>query len=310
MGRPRTCVAATVAVLSMLVSATSAAAAGCASIDYQATLVSATHALLATPPDVPAAQAEITTLLQADGSRGPALQPVLDDLATAPPDIEDAQTRLSSMSAALAYPAHSTCNVDGGAARSALHDVYASPAFRQLDDSTQPGLLDTLLKAIASIFSRAAGALGPTGGLLLSLTVLALLALVAWRRWHGSAAQHSPRLMEPAAGGDDPDAEWQAAERAALAGEHREAVRRAFRAALLDVALRGRVHIDAAWTTRELLGRVHADGDVLVALAAAAALFERAWYSGRAVTAADWQTASERCAGVRRMARQVGVAPG
>ena len=111
-----------------------------------------------------------------------------------------------------------------------------------------------------------------------------------------------------AAAGDDPDAEWRAAERAAAAGDHREAIRRAFRSALIEVALRGRVHLDAAWTTRELLARCDADGDVLVALAAAASLFERAWYGGRAVTAADWDLAAERCAAVRRLARRQGVA--
>ncbi|MBJ7596344.1 MAG: DUF4129 domain-containing protein, partial [Candidatus Dormibacteraeota bacterium] len=90
-------------------------------------------------------------------------------------------------------------------------------------------------------------------------------------------------------------------------GEYREAVRRAFRSALLAVAVRGRVPIDAAWTTRELLQRIDAGGDVLVALAVAAALFERAWYSGVAVTRDDWTLAEERCATVRRLARGAGV---
>ena len=86
-------------------------------------------------------------------------------------------------------------------------------------------------------------------------------------------------------------------------------MRRAFRSALLEVAVRGRLHIDSAWTTRELLQRCHADGDVLVALAAAGALFERCWYGELAVTQDDWVRAEERCATVRRLARHAGAVP-
>ncbi len=68
------------------------------------------------------------------------------------------------------------------------------------------------------------------------------------------------------------------------------------------------MRIDAAWTTRELLARIDASGDVLVALAAAAAVFERAWYSGVAVTRDDWLSGRGRCAAVRRLARQAGPA--
>jgi hypothetical protein len=93
-----------------------------------------------------------------------------------------------------------------------------------------------------------------------------------------------------------------------MPGDHREAVRRAFRSALLEVAVRGRVRIDAAWTTRELLERCHADGDVLVALASAAAVFDRAWYSGTPVTEADWTLAAERCATLRRLVGHARVA--
>ncbi len=73
--------------------------------------------------------------------------------------------------------------------------------------------------------------------------------------------------------------------------------------------MRGRVHIDAAWTTRELLQRIDAGGDVLMALAAAGALFERAWYSDAAVTREDWERAEERCSSVRRLARSRGAVP-
>ena len=293
-------VGSTVAVISTI---TTVAAAGCPALDYQAGLVTAAAALQQTPPNVTAAQREVSALLAADGSSTVALQPVLSDLSTTPPDVGDAQLRLSSMSAALAYPRGSVCNENADAARSALHSVYASPDFRNLDADTQPSLLQSIVNGIANLLSRGAGALGPVGAVLLASAVVAVCLLLAWRRWHGSAALPGASLDEPATVGDDPEAEWRAAQAAAVAGDHREAVRRAFRSALLEVAVRGHVHIDAAWTTRELLQRIDASGDVLVALAGAAALFERAWYSGVAVTRDDWTRAEERCATVRRLAR-------
>jgi hypothetical protein len=304
----RGCVAAALLAVSVLCARpTPARAAPCGALEYQATLAAAAAALQTVPPDVVTARRDVSALLDADPSRGTALRPVVDDLAATPALLDDAGTRLQAMSATLAYPAHSTCNEDGAAARNTLHGVYASPALSHLDDSNHNGIVDAILNFLANVFGRAAGALGP-GGIVLVLVVLGLAAVLAWRRWRGSAAHAGARVDEPAAVGDDPDVEWRAAERAAVAGDHREAIRRAFRSALIDVALRGNVHLDAAWTTRELLARCDADGDVLIALAAAAALFERAWYGGRAVTAADWELAAERCATVRRLAHLHGVA--
>lgn len=285
-----------------------ARAAGCTALEYQSGLAAAAAAMAAVPAAVVTARNDVAGLLGADPSRGIALQPVLNDLSAAPPQSDDARMRLEAMSATLAYPAHSTCNYDGAAARNTLHDVYSSPDFRHLDDSNQAGFIDAILNFLAGVFGRAARALGAVGGIAVALAVLGLAALLAWRRWHGSAASRGARVDELAAAGDDPDMEWRAAARAAAAGDHREAIRRAFRSALIEVALRGRVHLDAAWTTRELLARCDADGDVLVALAAAASLFERAWYGARVVTAADWDLAAERCATVRRLAQGQGVA--
>jgi hypothetical protein len=282
-------------------------AAGCPALDYQASLAAASAALHAVPADVATAQRDVAGLVAAEPTRAVALRPILDDLSAAPVELEETRTRLRAMSATLAYPPHSTCNYDGTAARNTLHDVYASPAFSHLDDSNRNGIVDGILNFLAKLFSGAAGALGPAGGVLVAV-VLGVAALLAWRRWHGSAAARGARVDEPRAAGDDPDAEWRAAESAAAAGDHREAIRRAFRSALIEVALRGRVHLDAAWTTRELLARCDADGDVLVALAAAASLFEVAWYGGRRVSAADWDLAAERCATVRQLARRQRVA--
>jgi Domain of unknown function (DUF4129) len=306
--RRRPCRAAAILPAVLLITlAPQAHAAGCPSLDYRAALAAASAALEQTPAEIAQAQRDIAGLGGTDPGALGVLGPVLSDLSTSPPDLADAQLRLASMSATLAYPAGSVCNESAQAARHALGGVYASPDLRHLDDSTRPGLLASILSFLANLVGRAAGALGPAGAVLLAVALVGIALFVAWRRWHGAAALRGAVVDEPATVGDDPEAEWRAAERAASAGDHREAVRRAFRSALLDVAIRGRVQLDAAWTTRELLERCHADGDVLVALAAAATLFERAWYSGNAVTADDWALGRHRCATVRRLATRAGA---
>ncbi len=301
--------AAMLAAILAVGATTSVTAAGaCPAIDYQAGLAAAAAALEEGPPDIGAAQRTVVALEARDAGSAIALQPVLDDLAAVPANVRDARVRLASMSSVLAYPRGSVCEENGSAARSVLRTVYGSPDFRQLDQVGSTSLLASILNAIANLLSRGAGALGPAGAVLLAAAVLAVALSLAWRRWRGAAAVRDARVAEPATIGDDPDDEWRAAEHAAAAGEFREAVRRGFRSALLEVALRGRVRLDAAWTTRELLQRIDATGEVLAALAACAGSFERAWYSGGEVTSGDWSVARQRCEMVRRMARRAGAA--
>ena len=295
------------AILAVLTAAP-AAAAGCPALDYQAGLSVAATDLGRTPPDLAGAQREIQVVAQVAGGDVPALQPVFADLAAAPPAITDAEQRLASMSATLAYPAGSVCNENAGAARSALHATYSSPDFRHLDDPPQTSLLAQVAGFVQRLIAALGRALGPLGAILLALVVVGLGLLVAWRLWRSSAALRGAVLDEPATPGDDAGAEWDAAEAAAARGDYREATRRAFRSALVDVAVRGHLHLDAAWTSRELLERIDAAPEVLVSLAAAAELFQRAWYSGRPVSEKDWSAAAERCRTVRRLAgRQVSV---
>jgi hypothetical protein len=284
-----------------------AVAASCPALDYEAGLSAAASALQKVPADIAGAQHQVSALVAAHRASATALQPVLTDLSGTPPDVGDALLRLASLSAALAYPRGSVCSENADAARAALRDVYASPDFRHLDENSQPGLLATIVNAIANLLGRGAGALGPLGAALVAAAVLAAALALAWRRWRSGAGLRGAVVEEPAAPGDDPQAEWRAAERAAAGRDYREAVRRAFRSALLDVAIRGHARIDAAWTTRELLQRLDASGDILVALAAAAPLFERAWYSGAAVTRHDWTRAEKACAAVRHLARNAAV---
>ncbi len=76
------------------------------------------------------------------------------------------------MSATLAYPRGSVCDENAAAARSALHDVYAAPDFRHLDDPTQQNPLVAILDALGNALSRGAGALGPVGAIVLAAAVL------------------------------------------------------------------------------------------------------------------------------------------
>lgn len=295
------CVGAVLALAALTQPAT-AAAAGCAALDYQSGLAAADRSLREVPADVDGARRQLQALVRADAGSIAALQRVLSDLSTVPPDVDDARLRVESMSATLAYPPGSVCNVNGDAARTALHGVYASPDFRQLD-SPRSSPLATIAAFIAGLIRRAGAALGAAGAALLALAVVALFLVLVWRRARGSRARDAAEVDDSTPPGDDPDAEWRAAQRAAQSGDYREAVRRAFRSALLDIALQGHAQLDPTWTTRELLARVEAGAEVLVPLAAAAALFERAWYSVAPVARDDWIRAEERCAVVRRLAR-------
>jgi hypothetical protein len=194
-------------------------------------------------------------------------------------------------------------SVDLGEARRRLEGVYARPPLDQLDKPRSETLFDRLTRALGDLFSRAAGG-DRTLFLILGAAVLSLLAWLLLRRLRAVGAGMEPRLQaRETVAGSDPDEEWTAALAAAQRGDHREAVRRAFRSALLAVALRGRLGIDPAWTTRELLGHTRADTDLLAALAPAAAAFDVAWYSGHPVTAADWELQRARCEVLRSLAR-------
>jgi hypothetical protein len=154
------------------------------------------------------------------------------------------------------------------------------------------------------------GALGAVPTAILAALVLgAIIAFVVLRlRAAGTRAPRGAPLAEPAPQSLDADGEWRQAEEAARRGDHRQAVRHAFRSALLAAAQRGRLQVNATWTTGELLARARGDADLLALLAPAAASFDHAWYSGRPVTRQDWEVARERCDAVRHLAgRRSGV---
>jgi hypothetical protein len=292
-----------------------AASPDCAAVAYSAGLSQADRLLHVVPPQPGQAWMLVSSLAAGNPPAHAVLDPVVADLDAADPDINDARQRLDTLSATLALPAGSTCHIDSGAARTALHDVYASNVFANLDQNSQPSVLGRIgqgvlwvLSHIGDAFrwlvSHASGALGVPGTIALGLVILLTAVALAW--WRLRAARSAPPARqgaEPATSGTDPDVEWRIAERAAGHGDYREAIRRAFRSALLQAAGRGRLHVDVAWTTRELLASISADGDLLAVLAPAAALFDHAWYSGDAIGADEWERARVRCAAVRDVAR-------
>ena len=307
MRRLLACAIGVAAALGGGVHASGGTAAGtdCVGLRYIAGINAAAAALNANPPDITAARARVVAAQQDATPEAGVLSPLIEDLNISPPDIEDARTRLQALAAVLAVPPGSTCNVDSSAARQTLRDVYASPVFANLDQSSQPSLFTRIVDFIGSMIGTLTRTLGTGGALLLAGAVIAAaLAFAAWRLRRGLGSRPARVRDEPAGDSDNPDAEWKAAAAAAARGDYREAIRRAFRSALLDIALRSTVRVDPAWTTRELLGSLAADGDLLAALAPAAGAFDYAWYSGNAIGSDLWLQAKARCDVLRTMVRR------
>ena len=308
-------IALAIAAESCVIAGAAGTAATCPAQRYLASLAAVETALAHTPADAAGARSQLEAALQADSRLVQVLVPIIGDLSVSPPDLGDARTRLSTLTGTLALPPGATCHVDDSALGT-LHDVYRSPVFANIDQNQQSGFFQqvgqfllNLLQKIGSLFGHAAGALGNAlglgGSLALTSALLVLVLAAAWWRLRGNlAGRAAVAAAEPGDVARDPDAEWSLALAAAARQDYREAIRRAFRSALLDVAWRGRLRIDATWTTRELLQSAAGDADLVTLLAPAAAVFDRAWYSGRAVSGADWEVLRARCEAIRDLARR------
>jgi hypothetical protein len=187
---------------------------------------------------------------------------------------------------------------------SQLQHVYSSPALSHLDDSNNNDFFQSVGNAVINFFNHVFGGAGSGVALVVFLVVVAILvALVAFKILSGSASRSGFVQYEPPSSAD-PHVEWDAALAAAQGGDYRQAVRLAFRGALLSVALQGRMAVDPAWTNRELLQRANADAALLAALAPAAHIFEISWYSGQPTTEAMWLTERERCEAIAALSRR------
>ena len=281
-------------------------------VEYAAALQDALDAM---PPvdSLPASDARLervrapVRLAQDLGGDSHALDDVVTDLQRDPADLGDARTRLRALLDVVRLPPRSVAE-DPSAPLSTLHQVYKDHDFDNLGRRPGESWINRVGSAIVDFFrnllQHATGALGPwLTTLLVALLIAALIAYVVLRLHRASTPVLRGRLAaEPRTGALDADGEWTEAERAAAAGDHREAVRHAFRSALLAMAAHGRLRVDAAWTTSELLARARGDADLVAALAPPAASFDRAWYSGRPVSLEDWLVARERCQAVRSLA--------
>ena len=285
------------------------AATNCLTATYIGLLNTADSALAAVPVQPVAA---LTALTQAEDlvpSTVPILAPIIGGLTSTPPDVVGSRQHLDLLTTTLALPAGSACDVDSRDAENVLHSVYASRVFADLDQNQPPSVFQRIGAAINWILSHLYGLLGNGGSIGLGALVLAVIATFVFYRLRGVAGgRRANHGQEPATVGDDPDDEWGMALAAAQRGDHREATRRAFRSALLEVAGR-RARIDRAWTTREMLATISADADLLAVVAPAAAAFDRAWYGDVPVTATDWDIARARCEAVRNVARRSSSAP-
>jgi hypothetical protein len=285
------------------------AATTCLTNTYIGLLDTADSALAAVPAQPVAALTALTQAEDLAPSTAPVLAPIIGGLTSTPPDVAGSRQRLDLLSTTLALPAGSACNVDSREAENLLHSVYASHVFADLDQNPAPSWISQIGAAINWLLSHLYGLLGNGGSIGLGALVLAVIvAFVVYRIRGVAGGKRAKAGQEPATAGDDPDDEWGLALAAAQRGDHREAIRRAFRSALLDVTGR-RARIDRAWTTREMLATISGDADLLAVVAPAAAAFDQAWYGDVPVTAADWDVARARCEAVRRVARRSSSAP-
>jgi hypothetical protein len=275
-----------------------AAASGC-SADYVAQLVQVRTDLEA-GGSIPLAAQQLQALAAADQAAA-ALDPVIADLQEG--DLAGAERLLSATVGTLQLAHGSGCGAETGAERQALSRVYSSPTFAHLDQPASPNRAQQLLNAIGNFVSGAVGTLGPLGAIALAALLLALVAAFAvWRLRQVVASGREPRAAPggvPA--GADAEAEWARALDAAQRGDFRAAIRHAFRSALVSLVQRGRLPVQPAWTTPELVAHARGDPELAAQLAPAAAGFDRAWYSGAPVDAGRWEEVRGHCQAIRAL---------
>jgi hypothetical protein len=280
------------------------AAGPCVTLQYLVLLGGADNALSAVPAQPAAALTAITEAEALAPSSSTELSPIVASLSASPPDIAGVKQRIELIVQTLALPAGSVCHVDSAVAENDLRQVYASSVFADLDQNPPPSIFSRIGAAINWILTHLFDLLGSGGSIALGVIVLGgLIAFVIYRLRGVAGGRRALGAVEPATAGSDPDHEWEQARSAAQRGDYREAIRRAFRSALLEVADR-RAPLDRAWTTREMLATLSTDADLLAVLAPAAASFDKAWYGGGSVDAADWDLSRARCEAVRRVARR------
>lgn len=239
-----------------------------------------------------------------------ALAPVIAELESGATGAVAAQLR--TYASAVQPPSGSGCgSALSDSARRALAGVYRSPALANLDRPPSTSWVQQLANAISSFLSRLLTTLGPVPtGIIAALVLGGAAVLLGWRLRQVSAERSRIRAaagMTPLS--SDPDGEWARALAAAEARDFREAVRRAYRSALLSLTGHSRLAVRSEWTTTELLAHARADPELLDRLAPAAAVFDLAWYSPLPVGEAEWEAARARCQAIRSLPRAPAARP-
>ncbi|MGD1053268.1 MAG: DUF4129 domain-containing protein [Candidatus Dormibacteria bacterium] len=282
----------------LLMGAAPAAASGC-STAYVAQLRQIRDDLEA-GSSVPDAVRQLQALASQDAATA-ALEPVISDLQDG--DVGGAEALLGAAVTTLQASGGSACGAETSTERQALAGVYRSPTFANLDQPATTNWVQRVLDAIGSFLGHVVGTLGPLATIILTALVLAVVVAIAtWRIRQVIASGEEPAPDQ----GSVPDAtdaeeEWAGALAASERGDFREAVRRAFRSALVSLVQRGRLPVQAAWTTPELLAHAGGDAELSARLAPAAAGFDRAWYSDAPVDADHWEEVRGECQAIRAL---------
>jgi hypothetical protein len=291
---PLLAVAAALALGSVPVTAASCSA------DYVAQLVQVRGELEA-GGSIPALVERLQALGSADQASS-ALAPVVADLESG--DVAGAERLLDTTAATLQGSPGSGCAGLTAADRQALSRVYASPAFANLGQPSSPNWLQQLIDALGNALGGVLGTLGPLGAGILAALLLGIVASIAvWRVRQVMAPGREQPAGPPAAPPEaDAEGEWSRALAASEGGDFRAAIRHAFRSALVSLVQRGRLPVQPAWTTPELLDHARGDPELTARLAPAAAGFDRAWYSDRPVDAERWEEVRGHCQAIRGLA--------
>ena len=195
----------------------------------------------------------------------------------------------------------SSCATSSAPACAVLRQVFSDSRYGRAPTTNW---LDQAWQWLMDRLSQLVGATPEVVWVLLLVALLGLAAFVVWRIVRNSSGDRRQREAAAEQGlTTDPDVEWRAALAAAERGDFREAIRRSFRSALLDLALHGRSRIDASWATRELIAHVRQDSVLARELDPVAHLFEVAWYSHREVDRGQWEAAREHVERIRGLAR-------
>jgi hypothetical protein len=275
------------------------AAASCDG-DYVAQLLQVRVGLEA-GTSIQGAVARLQALGSADHASS-ALAPAIADLEGG--DVSGAERLLATTAATLQAASGSGCAGLTAHDRQSLARVYGSPAFANLDQPSSPNWLQQLISALGNALGGVLGTLGPLGAGILAALLLGIVAAIAvWRIRQVTASGRETRAAPPAAPPEvDAEREWSRALAASEGGDFRTAIRHAFRSALVSLVQRGRLPVQPAWTTPELLARARGDPELTAQLTPAAAGFDRAWYSEAPVDAERWEEVRGHCQAIRGLA--------